>query len=634
MDLVLKLDGLMSTGTGTGDAQAIAQYLSTKPEFSSVDVNADNSVVAHFTDGTNLIVFSNQRSDGSVSAQASPSPMQRLTGERLADLLRTVQSYVRTFARRATDVVIPPAAAAAPASLVLPKGTTAITFSVNGYGGAASGLFVSGLNSAGYSATQLSGSVAEFRAINNVAVLHISSHGALVHTQEGTDEYSIGTGEAFPNACSDPSCDANTADRMAHLLDIGVYPGHDAPYYVMRAAFVTRYWHLAQNAVVFLDACSSMFQGPTEEAMRKAINVAGATSIVGWTSPVSVQGAQAVHQYLFDRLLGANAYQPESPPQRPFSLPEVMDYMTSTGRNRDTTPANPNLVAQLKLAQYGANASLLVPSIEYIEVQEDEKRLIVHGEFGVDPGTAKIDTLDRAPSPWTNDTMVIDLPVNGAGSYGSVVVYGPNGQFGNAVPLTEFLGTMKSTRVLTTTMGSSAFTDVADCTLMRFRADVHSHRSTPGSTPTDGASLIENAASNVKCTWTMTGSADIRVVGQSGTDTGDLPWADNSVNGPPPFISVTGDVIGGPTKSLVLNFNCSATAAVYVTDPLTHQVTKTDGPVLCMLGTETTGLLPLQSDFSLPAKTYAVAVTPPWQDTESIEMHFNTNSPPDDKTLE
>ncbi len=633
-DVAAHISALMTTGTTAGDVKAITDYLQSKPEIADVAVNDDNSVLAHYTDGTALIVFSNRRPDGSVAMGNSGRPMT------LAGAWNRVQTQWSGFTRQVGAALIP-SALAANGGFVLPQGKVALSLNVLGYGGSASSLFLSALNSKGYNASEKAGTVADFRAvnaINNYAVLYISSHGALVNTSSPpayVPDYAIGTGELFPSACTDPACDANTADRMAGLLTIAVFPDKAQPYYAIRSAFVKTYWHLAPNAVVFLDACGSMFSGPLEDAMRQAIKGAGAVSIVGWTSPVSISGAPVVFSYLFDRVLGANSYQPESPPQRPFSIPEVIDYMASQGVDKDPTPKDPSIVAQLKLVQYGQDASILVPSIKNMEMQENDARVIVYGEFGSVPGTIKIDTEAGVPSPWTNDALLIDLPINGAGSSGPVVVYGPDGQMSNAAPLTEFNGTMKLTRTLDTTMGAPGFTDVADCSLLHFRADVHSYRSAPGVTPTDGGGAIDNFASNIKCTWTMTGADAIRVIGDAGTDSGTLPWVNNTnqTSAPPSIDLAMGTVVGGATPGLIMNIDCAADAKMKVTDPLTGNVTTTNGPMMCMYGTETTGTLPLQSDYSLPEQTFSIATFPPGsKDTLSLRIHFSTVSPPDDKT--
>ena len=619
-DVASHLSSLMTTGSAAGDAQAIANYILSKPAFAAAGINDDNSVWARYSDGTALVVFSNRRPDGSVSAEARPRWRTLLAG-----LRGRARRGWSDLIQQASAALVAPAAAAAPSTVVLPKGNVALTVNVNGYGGSASSLFVSEMNKAGYSATQKSGTVADFRGISDVAVLHVSTHGAIFSTQDGTDDYAIGTGEPFPSACFDPGCDANTSDRMARLLDIGVYPDKaDAPYYIVRSGFVKRYWKLKPNAVVFLDACGSMFNGPLEDAMRTAIKDAGAISIVGWSSPVSIGGAQSVLLYLFDRMLGANSYQPESPPQRPFSVPEVVDYMTSIGRNLDPTPKDPKKVAQLQLKQYGPDASIIVPSIQNIVVQEDEKRLIVYGQFGPVPGTAKIDTLDRTPM-WGSDGMTIDLPINSSGSSGPITVYGPDGQMSNAVPLTEFNGTMTLTRKLSTTLGSPAFVDVADCTKLHFRADVHSYRSAPGATPTDGSMSIENFAPDIVCTWKMTGSDALKSV----NDSGQLPWSDNSHSVPPPFINARGTVAGGNSHSLTFtDLTCRANADMVVTDPVTGQQTHTNGPMFCLLGTEPMTIT-LQNDFSFIEQTLTVPTT---IDSATLKIHFDTVSPPDDKT--
>jgi hypothetical protein len=303
--------------------------------------------------------------------------------------------------------------------------------------------------------------------------------------------------------------------------------------------------------------------------------------------------------------------------------------MASKGLDSDPNPAKPAVIAKLKLQQFGAEASILVPSIMNIEVQEDMNRLIVYGQFGSVAGSAKIDNLDRAPSPWTNDAMVIDLPVNSSGSSGPVVVVGPDGQLSNAVPLTDFNGTMTLTRKLDLTLGAPGFTDVADCTLLRFRADVHRYRTAPGVAPSDASLKIDNFARNITCTWKMTGSDATRSV----NDSGGLPWADNTVNGGRPFISGSGTLQGGASPILTLNINCAADADMLITIPPAGP-THTNGPMICIYGTES-ATLTLQSDFSFPEQTVNIPtlmVPAGASDTATLKIHFNANSAPDPTT--
>lgn len=152
---------------------------------------------------------------------------------------------------------------------------------------------------------------------------------------------------------------------------------------------------------------------------------AGAGVYFGWSGTVTATGGFRAVRYFVDRLLGANEFQPESPMQRPFTWPLVLQDMASKGY---TTDGEAQLVAR-PATQSGARVGILRPSIGALWVAPPfmNSDLYIEGYFGTRPGRVTIDDGsgpgELAIKDWTPAGITAGLPLTGTGSIGDVAVH-------------------------------------------------------------------------------------------------------------------------------------------------------------------------------------------------------------------
>ncbi|MBM3844728.1 MAG: NAD(P)/FAD-dependent oxidoreductase [Verrucomicrobia bacterium] len=84
------------------------------------------------------------------------------------------------------------------------------------------------------------------------------------------------------------------------------------------------------HASVWLGACLS--GSPEAAAMRAAFLSVGADMVSGWTDNVNGDAVYVSTAFVWDRLLGANNFQPPATPQRPFDYDEVWTELLSFRR--------------------------------------------------------------------------------------------------------------------------------------------------------------------------------------------------------------------------------------------------------------------------------------------------------------
>ncbi|MBX3619458.1 MAG: hypothetical protein KF891_05645 [Rhizobacter sp.] len=259
------------------------------------------------------------------------------------------------------------------------------------------------------------------------------------------------------------------------------YPDHDTRYGITDK-FVRAHWQFAPNSVVIINACVSglaMSRGrPLAAPFYDACLAKGAGAYLGWTNTVSATGAFTVPRRFVDRVLGANAYQPESPKQRAFVVSEVMGELNRKGLDRDTAGT---AVFVLKA---NADAPTVVPGIREMIVDEFRDELVLLGDFGpqetTGPNTGRVtvDGQERSVLSWTATRIVCALPRSGAGSAGPVrVQVGPHAS--NVRWITRWTTTLDY-RWEDPQRPGLRVTGVAT---IRHRADVGKTRAQPGDAP-------------------------------------------------------------------------------------------------------------------------------------------------------
>ena len=286
---------------------------------------------------------------------------------------------------------------------------------------------------------------------------------------------------------------ADTADRNPAYV-----PGRDSsarPYlsgyhYGITADFVREYMSFGENSFVYIMSCSS-----DHPEMRSAFLDKGADAYAGWSQPVAVGGAYKAAMFLFDRLLGTNEVAPvENPRQRPFDLNAVYANLKERGLHKVGE-------AELNLWTRPGESLVLMPSVAYLEVREDSDELFLYGLFGSEEGEVTIKCVSTPVTHWAQDVIAVQLPVEGSGSAGDVIVK-VLGHESNTVPLTEWRGEMRYVFV-SQLPAPDLRTEVV--IQAHFRADVHPYRKEPGKPPEERQDVHFVLADDSTAEWQMTG---------------------------------------------------------------------------------------------------------------------------------
>lgn len=178
--------------------------------------------------------------------------------------------------------------------------------------------------------------------------------------------------------------------------------------YGITAHFVERYWQFSANSIVFMNACNST--SAVAAGFVFACQRQGAGVYLGWSRTVSAPAAYDIPEYFFDRLLGAldgaNDTTPESPRQRAFAWNDVLDAMRKTGKQID-----PHTGAELQArpALLTSDPQILAPSIHHAAVDEENKRLVLFGEFGSERGRVELAGTELAVDDWNNERIRCNL---------------------------------------------------------------------------------------------------------------------------------------------------------------------------------------------------------------------------------
>ncbi len=339
-------------------------------------------------------------------------------------------------------------------------------------------------------ATKLDATVADLANIpKNCAIFYFNTHGVYTKDKNGKAVWiALETGtkkDAYPNLQSD--------------FDAGLVTWTDTNIAIM-SEFIRRNWHFPDNCLVFINGCEVAFDTTLgKDSIHDIIvNECNATLLGGWTGG-NTANCESHNLYLFDRLLGTNAYQDiqENPPQRPFDLNAITARMSELGYDTENVidPGKPTSVTKLQFERRGlGDLGTLAPSIRRMQVDEIKKTLTIKGLFGTDQSALKVIVMEQQfpkqiagfelsfnPSQDAGTIVCNDLPVTGKGSGGYVVVardYG-NGRLvpSNPVPLTAWHG--KFTYTLSKP-GGGADAAVGTITWQPFlRGDVHDFRDKP-----------------------------------------------------------------------------------------------------------------------------------------------------------
>lgn len=273
-------------------------------------------------------------------------------------------------------------------------------------------------------------SLATLRTISGDGFFYFNTHGGGGLDMEGRKLFSM-TSSTLVSEANDqrPEIldDLNNNRLVYFTAPNGEYrngkPVSDTRYAITRF-FVEKYWSFAENSIVFLNVCFSAYNDPDIVAFISEMHDAGAGLYLGWSGSVTPTGGFRAVRYFVDRLLGANEFQPESPKQRPFTWPLVMEDMASKGYTRDGA-------AQLAAlpARSGPGVGILRPSIRSVYMAPEflGSDLYIEGHFGTRPDRVTIDDgggpVEVAIKEWSSTGIITAPPLTGAGSIGDVVVH-------------------------------------------------------------------------------------------------------------------------------------------------------------------------------------------------------------------
>ena len=403
-----------------------------------------------------------------------------------------------------------------------------------------------------------SATVAALRAMNgsNDGIFLIRTHGAVI--QNGTQKvYALWTSEPF--TLDSPASDFDDAfAKPERLVIYEAAVAHNVPewHWAITPAFVNTYWKpgtFSANSLVYFDAC----QSDVDANWKAAIMAAGASVYAGWSDDTKDRFASETARLVFDRLLGANEFCPETSPntlptlcvpgkanppifpQRPFTYASVVntEYLYhDLGFNTDLD----SKIAGTKLiftpSAEGSGFGLLAPSISYMVMNEGDDSIVgepgqltIYGIFGNDPGEGgsvqvggTIEMQNGIPvviggksvdiESWNLDHIVVDLPLSGTGSAGNVQV-AANGHVSNVAQLTEW---RNQSDQFAFTLNSAGSLQQQQNFAFHLRADIRKWRKVIHDPPTEPFVIIISANDSM-ATVSSTGSASGLSVTESWT---------------------------------------------------------------------------------------------------------------------
>jgi hypothetical protein len=334
------------------------------------------------------------------------------------------------------------------------------------------------------------------RTISGDGFLYMNTHGGRAwktKDQSGRGYYSLWSSTPV-NAQTElqPEIAADLAEGLLTYFQASTFAERFNPvtgkneevietHYGITGDFVKKYWHLASDSIVFLNACYSAYtinpQGPQD--FIDACLAAGAGVYFGWNEKANSGTCYTTVRYFVDRLIGANKFMKENPDQRAFPWELVYDDMKSKGLTHDAV-TGADLTA---FPRAGGNSVILDPSIKEVLVNEYDETLHLKGDFGSRSGKVTVGGGELVVKTWAADEIVCNLPRTGPGANGDVVVEVPAEQGrtrkSNVHQLTEWSIPLHYRWV--DAYGPGLNFDGTG--RLRFRADVGSYREKPAAAP-------------------------------------------------------------------------------------------------------------------------------------------------------
>jgi hypothetical protein len=493
--ITAKFDSLPGADAQADD-QAILSFIQGLPQVSSAGLQVDPPLVwVNFNDGGERLDILNN-----VKLPAVPF----LTPPAAQAMLPKTKSEAVTAPTRALAVKAAAVAAGSPTELPQSRQVRIVSSMGSGFYDAAPDIKL-WLIIHGYDpATDADASLDSLRNVGGDGVFYISAHGG-IDKEEQSLRVRTSTLENpkcnkdLPgfnaDLCSDPLL---TEDINEHRVIVTTAKEKWNPltekwtsedHYSIDKKFVDKWWAFGTNSLVYIDTCHSNQADPNVLAFKNEVFSKGASVYAGWTEAVGSEASADTARLVFERLLGANMFCPETgaaecghgpaiPPafaQRPFDYTQVATDLPLHHLGTDTNPA-----ANLK---FDANGSfgLLAPSISNMvanEIEGQNGQLFINGSFGADPrggsggGTNGVTVGGQNANivNWSPTLITVDLAESGAGAAGDVTVTVRDHK-SNVARLTEWHGTPFTYTI--TGAGSEKINATFD---LHFRTDIRKYR--------------------------------------------------------------------------------------------------------------------------------------------------------------
>lgn len=437
--------------------QAVAAFMATRPEYKAAGVDLETvSAWGRFTDGRMHVVADNREPSPQASA-ALPGALTVKSGAEVPkeDRARLLHSFGTNFEGQAP------------------------VEEMRGY--------LQGKDWTVRPGLEGRASLFTLKTTSGDGFFYINTHGARIAVEDANEPESKIYAIQSSTLVDDDSEKAFAGDlaslRIVHFTArngekikiLGIPTGLDDfdTRYGITYRFVDAYMSFTGNSVVLINAC---FSGANGKFIDAVLNK-GAGVYLGWTASLSGSAAFQSAPYFVDRMLGANQHaDKESPPQRAFPYDLVMQDMAKKGLIIDKVTGGRLVATPGPSLRY---PPIFAPSIRYVQVDEDNEKLTLVGEFGADPGKVTVGGTALAHETWSAEKIVAPLPQNGPGSSGDVVVE-VRGVKSNARQLTEWSIPLKYEWI---NAGGKTGWKIEGSGTVRLRADVGGHRVVPGEVP-------------------------------------------------------------------------------------------------------------------------------------------------------
>lgn len=534
------------------NGQALLTFVQGRPEFVATGIYPDSSSVwARFADGFPLVIGNDfYPSSGPPSAGPAinlPAPQARSTAVSVREA-----AAIEGLAGTAQPTEIPLSSSARLLSTVDQWGDPTVISNLTSW-----------LSAQSYHPVAADASVAGLETVAGDGIFFFRTHGAFLLDANFNSVYALWT-STVATAATDLNYIASgdlgpTDSRLVFYTAMKANKIAEL-HYGITAKFVEKYWGaFSKNSLVYIDACNSgVDQNFTEEIFAKNASV-----YAGWPTSFGDPFGAETARLVFDRLLGANQFCPETNPssvtqcvpgsatppvfaQRPFDYTSV----TSTefkshdlggGLTFSSSTMNPST----------SSFGLLAPSIEFAVTYEatSPPTLFITGSFGNDMGSVYVGGVALANVQWSPTLITADLPASLVGD----VYVAVRGHTSNVARLTEWEGDFTSNTIGIMSLKQKVVYHVV------FRADIRQYRKVihkPPVNPLQPTVFAINSESGG--TWTCNGTGIVT----AGNTTFTYTWTGSgnllvgtAPNPPVNYFLMSGSFINSPMMNVYFAVN-------------------------------------------------------------------------------